>query len=53
MLEFQDNYNIQIENIEDFILISYVIIDELYQRYVPEEIKKEKISQKSSCLIRK
>ena len=32
MLKFQDNYSIQIENMEDLILISYVMIDELYKR---------------------
>ena len=42
MLKFQDNYNIQIENMEDFILISYVMIDELYQQYAPKEIKERK-----------
>ena len=42
MLKLQDNYNIQIENMEDFILISYVMIDELYQQYAPKEIKERK-----------
>ena len=42
MLKFQDNYNIQIENMEDFILISYVMIDELYQQYAPKEVKERK-----------
>lgn len=28
--DIQDNYNIQIENIADFTLTSYVMIDEFY-----------------------
>ena len=41
-MKFQDNYNMQIENMEDFILISYVMIDELYKQYAPQEKKKKK-----------
>lgn len=42
MLKFQDNYSIQIENMEDLILISYVMIDELYKQYAPQEVTKRK-----------
>ena len=41
-MKFQDNYNMQIENMEDFILISYVMIDELYKQYAPQEVTKRK-----------
>ena len=42
MLKFQDDYSIQIENMEDLILISYVMIDELYKQYAPQEVTKRK-----------
>ena len=42
MLKFQDNYSIQIENMEDLIVISYVMIDELYKQYAPQEVTKRK-----------
>jgi len=42
MLKFQDNYSIQIENMEDLILISYVMIDELYKQYAPQKVTKRK-----------
>ena len=42
MLKFQDNYSIQIENMEDLIVISYVMIDELYKQYAPQEVMKRK-----------
>ena len=42
MLKFQDNYSIQIENMEDLIVISYVMIDELYKQYAPQEVAKRK-----------
>ena len=40
MLKFQDNYSIEIENMEDLFLISYVMIDELYKQYAPQEVTK-------------
>lgn len=46
MLKFQDDYNISIENMEDFILISYVMIDDLYQQYAPKEVKERKNIEK-------
>ena len=42
MLKFQDNYSIEIENMEDLFLISYVMIDELYKQYAPQEVTKRK-----------
>ena len=41
-MKFQDNYNMQIENMEVLILISYVMIDELYKQYAPQEVTKRK-----------
>ena len=41
-MKFQDNYNMKIENMEDLILISYVMIDELYKQYAPQEVMKRK-----------
>ena len=38
MLKFQDNYTTTIENFEDFILIIFVIMDDLYQQYVPVSV---------------
>ena len=37
-MKFRDNYNMKIENMEDLILISYVMIDELYKQYAPQEV---------------
>ena len=60
MLKFQDNYSIEIENMEDLFLISYVMIDELYKQYAPQEVTKRKnilperlkpLRQKSTILI--
>lgn len=38
MLKFQDNYTTTIENFEDFILIVFVIMDDLYQQYAPASV---------------
>lgn len=38
MLKFQDNYNTTIKNFEDFILIVFVIIDDLYKQYAPMSV---------------
>ncbi len=51
-MKFQDNYNMKIENMEDLILISYVMIDELYKQYAPQEVTKRKIVRKEvSCFL--
>jgi IS5 family transposase len=39
MLKFQDNYNTTIESFEDFILIVFVLIDDLYAEQSPNLIK--------------
>lgn len=36
ILKFQNNHTIEIETFEDFILTVFVIIDDLYWKYVPE-----------------
>ena len=38
MLKFQTNYTTTIQNLEDFILIVFVLIDDLYQVYAPTSI---------------
>ena len=38
MLKFQDNHITTIETFEDFILIIFVMIDDLYQQYAPVSV---------------
>ena len=38
MLKFQDNNTTFIATFEDFILTTYVIIDELYHQFAPPEV---------------
>lgn len=38
MLKFQTNHTTTIETFEDFILIIFVMIDDLYQRYAPVSV---------------
>ena len=38
MLKFQDNNTTVIATFEDFILTTYVIIDELYHQFAPPEV---------------
>ena len=40
MLKFQENSTTIITNFEDFILTTYIIIDELYDRFAPPEVTK-------------
>ena len=42
MLKFHPNYITTIENLEDFILTIFVLIDDLYQEYVPTSISKRR-----------
>ena len=42
MLMFQNNNTITIATFEDFILTAFVIIDELYFRYVPDAVSKRR-----------
>ena len=42
MLKFQDNNTTVIATFEDFILTTYVIIDELYQRFAPLAVKRRR-----------
>ena len=39
MLELNKYYAHKIENLKDFFLVCYVIIDDIYKRIIPEEIK--------------
>ncbi len=38
MLKFQDDYTTLITTFEDFILLVYTIIDDLYQQLVPSSV---------------
>ena len=42
MLKFQINDTTIIATFEDFILTTYVIIDELYHRFAPSEVRKRR-----------
>ena len=42
MLKFQSNDTTIIATFEDFILTTYVIIDELYHRFAPSEVRKRR-----------
>lgn len=42
MLKFQNNNTIIIATFEDFILTAFVIIDELYFRYVSDAVSKRR-----------
>ncbi|EOS44173.1 hypothetical protein C810_03331 [Lachnospiraceae bacterium A2] len=38
MLKFQDDYTTLITTFEDFILLVYTIIDDLYQQFIPASV---------------
>ena len=42
MLKFQDEYTTLITTFEDFILLVYVMVDDLYQQFVPQSVSKRK-----------
>ena len=42
MLKFQDDYTTLIATFEDFILLVYTIIDDLYQQFVPLSVSKRR-----------
>ena len=42
MLKFQDDYTTLIATFEDFILLVYVIIDDLYQQFVPPAVSQRR-----------
>ena len=52
MLKFQDNNTTVIATFEDFILTTYVIIDELYHQFAPPE-PADGISWMQNCLTQK
>ena len=41
MLKFQDNYTTLLATFEDFILLVYTIIDDLYQQVVPTSVSND------------
>jgi len=42
MLKFQDDYTTIIATFEDFILLVYTIIDDLYQQFVPSSVSQRR-----------
>lgn len=42
MLKFQDDYTTLITTFEDFILLVYTIIDNLYQQLVPSSVSQRR-----------
>jgi hypothetical protein len=45
MLKFsKHNITIHIENLKDFITVSFIIIDDIYQEIAPDSVKNRKIS---------
>lgn len=42
MLKFQDDYTTPIATFEDFILLVYTMIDDLYQQFVPSSVSKRR-----------
>ena len=42
MLKLQDDYTTLIATFEDFILLVYTIIDDLYQQFVPASVSQRK-----------
>ena len=42
MLKFQDDYTTLIATFEDFILLVYTVIDDLYQQFVPMSVSKRR-----------
>ena len=47
MLKFQDNHTAILAIFEDFILLTFTVIDELYQQYVPPHVSKRRNQQYS------
>lgn len=43
MLKFQDNYTTTIATFEDFILLVYTIVDDLYHQFVPPPFHKDEM----------
>ena len=39
MSKFQEEYNIAHQSFEDFILVIYVLVDDLYKKVAPEGVK--------------
>lgn len=39
MLKFQEEYSIAYQSFEDFILVIFVLVDDLYKKVAPDSIK--------------
>ena len=53
MLKLQDDYPTLIATFEDFILLVYTIIDDLYQKFVPISVSQRRNVDTEKCPIRK
>lgn len=53
MLKFQDDYSTLIVTFNDFILLVYTIIDDLYKKLVPLLFHKGEMLLLQKCLIPK
>lgn len=53
MLKFQDDYTTLIATFEDFILLVYTIIDDLYQQFVPASVSQRRNVDAAKCLTQK
>ena len=42
MLKFHDDYTTTLNNLDDLFTIIYIIIDDLYQKYAPVQVKSRK-----------
>ena len=51
MLKFQDDYTTLISTFEDFILLVYVMVDDLYQRFAPVSVAQRRNICSAKCLI--
>ncbi len=47
MLKFQDNHTTIIETFEDFVLLTFTVIDDLYQQFIPSHVSKRRNHQYS------
>lgn len=51
MLKFQDDYTTIITTFEDFILLVYTIIDDLYHQFVPSSVSQRVNLYAIICLM--
>ena len=53
MLKFQNDYTTLIATFEDFILLVYTMIDDLYKQFVPTSVSQRRNVLLQKCLIPK